>query len=232
LLSESVLASFSQLFFNPNTTASNPDLVKLMKRAGCHTVFIGLESVNPQSLTEMKKGQSLEDIHHAINVVQAAGIHIHGMFVFGFEGDDWNTVEATVRFARNMKLTSVQLLILTPLPGSHLYHQLCAHGRVTSFDWDHYDTHHVVYQPTGFTPFELQHAQIYGHTRLYSLSQGLLKAATGRWVAAGLSFYARKINRDWQKANQRYLRELAASESLPHSATPGSCQNQSGPVPA
>ena len=56
------------------------------------------------------------------------------MFVFGFEGDDWGTVEATVRFARQMKLTSVQLLILTPLPGSELYRSLHAAGRITSYD--------------------------------------------------------------------------------------------------
>lgn len=201
--------------------ARDPELVRLMKRAGCHTVFIGFESVNPQSLTEMKKGQSLEDIRNAIRVVQAAGIHIHGMFVFGFEGDDWNTVEATVRFARQMKLTSVQLLILTPLPGSDLYQQLRAEGRITSFNWDLYDTHHVVYRPAGFSSFELQCAQVYGHTRLYALPGNLLKLATGKWVAAGLSFYARKINRDWQKANQAYLSELSARSRVADAVASG-----------
>lgn len=190
--------------------ARDPNLVRLMKRAGCHTVFIGFESVNPQSLAEMKKSQSLEDIRQAIGVVQGAGIHIHGMFVFGFEEDDWDTVEATIRFARQMKLTSVQLLILTPLPGSELYERLRAAGRIFSFDWNLYDTHHVVYQPGGFTPFELQCAQVHGHTRLYSLPEGLRKLVTGRWVSAGLSFYAWKINRDWQKGNQPYLRKLEA----------------------
>lgn len=188
----------------------DPKLVNLMKRAGCHTVFIGFESMNPQSLTEMKKNQSLADIGNAIDVVQGAGIHIHGMFVFGFDADNWDTVEATVRFARERKLTSVQLLILTPLPGSKLYQQLHAEGRITSFDWELYDTHHVVYRPAGFTPYELQCAQIYGHTRLYTLPEGFRKLACGRWVAAGLSFYAWKINRDWQKGNQAYLRALAA----------------------
>ena len=113
-----------------------------------------------------------------------------------------------------MKLTSVQLLILTPLPGSELYRRLAGEGRITSFDWDLYDTHHVVYRPAGFTPFELQCAQMHGHTRLYTLAEGLKKLATGRLVAAGLSFYALKINRDWQKDNQQYLRKLAA-ESAP-----------------
>ncbi len=194
--------------------ARDPELVRLMKRAGCFTVFMGLESVNPQSLAEMKKNQSLEDIRNAIRVVQAAGIHIHGMFVFGFEADNWETVEATVNFARQMKLTSVQLLILTPLPGSELYQRLNAEGRITSFDWDHYDTHHVVYRPAGFTPLELQRAQIYGHTRLYALRESLRKVATGDWVSAGLSFYAWKLNRRWQQANQPYLRELAASSLI------------------
>ena len=129
--------------------ARDPELVALMKRAGCHTVFIGFESVNPKSLTEMKKNQTLEEIRNAMRVVQDAGIHIHGMFVFGFEEDDWQTVEATVRLAREMKLTSVQLLILTPLPGSELYQRLAGEERLTSRDWDLYDTHHVVFRPDG-----------------------------------------------------------------------------------
>ncbi len=191
--------------------ARDPDLVRLMKRAGCHTVFIGFESVNPKSLQEMKKSQSLEDIRNAIRVVQGAGIHIHGMFVFGFDEDDWPTVEATVHLAREMKLTSVQLLLLTPLPGSELYRRLLIEERLTSRDWDLYDAHHVVFRPAGFAAFELQCAQVYGHSRLYTLREGLRKLITGRLVAASLSFYAWKINRDWQKRNQSYLHELATS---------------------
>jgi radical SAM superfamily enzyme YgiQ (UPF0313 family) len=195
--------------------ARDPELVKLMRRAGCHTVFIGFESVNPKSLAEMKKNQDLNDIRNAIAVIQGAKIHIHGMFVFGFDDDNWNTVEATVAFARETKLTSVQLLILTPLPGSELYQHLLTEKRITSQDWDLFDTHHVVYRPAGFTPFELQCAQVYGHTRLYAFPEGLKKLATGRLVSAGLSFYAWKINRDWQKGNQDYLRELSMSPASP-----------------
>lgn len=202
--------------------AKDPELVGLMKRAGCHTLFIGFESVNSLSLKEMKKSQTVEDISTAVGLIQRAGIHIHGMFVFGFDQDNWETVEATVRFARKMRLTSVQLLILTPLPGSELYRRLSQEGRLTTFDWARYDTHHVVHRPARLTPFELQSAQIYGHSRLYSWPENLLKLATGRWVSAGLSFYAWKINRQWQKRNQAYLHELAAG------ALPGPAGQLSG----
>ena len=209
--------------------ARDPDLVRLMKRAGCHTVFIGFESVNPKSLKEMKKSQSLEDIRHAIRVVRGAGIHIHGMFVFGFEEDDWPTVEATVQLAQEMKLTSVQLLLLTPLPGSELYKRLVKDQRLTSTDWDLYDAHHVVFRPSSFTAFELQCAQVYGHTRLYTIPQGLKKLCTGRFVSAGLSFYAWNINRNWQKQNQPYLRALKDNE-IP--AAPGDTWTDASRRPA
>jgi len=130
-------------------------------------------------------------MREAIRVIHKAGIHIHGMFVFGFESDNWSTVEATLRFAQEMKLTSVQLLILTPLPGSQLYETLKAQGRITSCDWSRFDAHHVVYQPAGLTPFELQRAQIYGHARLYNFRE-LLKRLIAAVCFCGLGALRRQ----------------------------------------
>jgi radical SAM superfamily enzyme YgiQ (UPF0313 family) len=198
--------------------ARDPELVAMMKRTGCHTVFIGFESVNPGSLAAMKKNQDLEDIGHAARVIQGAGIHIHGMFVLGFDGENGTTAEAAVRFAQEAALTSVQLLILTPLPGSELYEQFRDQGRIRTRDWDLYDAHHVVYEPVGQTACDLQRGQVLGHARLYALSQTLQKLVTGRWVSAGLSFYAWKINREWQRRNEAYLRDLAAGGPNPAAA--------------
>ena len=101
--------------------AQDLELVKLMKKAGCYTVFIGFESVNPESLGEIKKSQEVEDIEKAVRVLHKNGIHIHGMFMVGMDNDNWKSVKSTVRFARRARLTSVQFLIVTPLPGSALY---------------------------------------------------------------------------------------------------------------
>ena len=98
--------------------AKDIELVRLMKKAGCHTLFIGFESVNPKSLREMKKKQTLQDIYKAIKILQKNRIHIHGMFVYGFDSDNWQTIRETVNFAKKAKLTSTQFLLLTPLPGT------------------------------------------------------------------------------------------------------------------
>lgn len=195
--------------------ARDPGLLKLMKRAGAHTLFIGFESVNPKSLVEMKKSQEVEEMRAAIEVIHKAGLHIHGMFVFGFESDDMETARKTVEFIKEMGLTSAQLLILTPLPGTELYGRLSAQGRILTNDWNMYDAHHVVFRPTGFTPYELQSAQVNGHAKLYSLAQIAKKVITGRLVSAGLSIYAWRINRRWLKDNADYLSWLSTISSQP-----------------
>jgi radical SAM superfamily enzyme YgiQ (UPF0313 family) len=188
--------------------AGDEELVLLMKKAGCHTVFIGFESVNPASLEEMDKKQTVDDIARAIGVIKRAGIHIHGMFVYGFDEDTWESVEATIRFTRKVQISSLQFLILTPLPGSELYKKLIAENRILSTNWAHYDTHHVVFRPRNFTPYELMRAQLFSHTKLYTWGEMARKLLQGNMIGLGLGYYAKNLNNKWQKINRDYVKGL------------------------
>jgi len=185
--------------------ANDPELVRLMKKSGCRMVFIGFESLNPESLKAMKKKQTVGDISRAVKVLRRRHIHIHGMFVFGFDQDDWNTVKKTVRFARRARLTSSQFMILTPLPGSEFYNKVRAENRLTFGDWTLFDAHHVVFRPLHLAPFDLQRAQIFAHRKFYSLKEQARKLFQGRWIALAISRYARNLNRVWQKRNRTFL---------------------------
>jgi radical SAM superfamily enzyme YgiQ (UPF0313 family) len=182
------------------------ELVRLMKKAGCHTLFIGFESVNPRSLQEMKKKQTVEGITRAIRILRKYHIHIHGMFVYGFDEDDWQTIKETVKFAKKTKLTSTQFLILTPLPGSELYKKISSENRIAFRDWTLYDAHHVVFKPARFSLFDLQRAQIFSHKKFYSMKQTVIRFFKGWWLDIGLAAYARRINRLWQKKNKTFLK--------------------------
>ncbi len=185
------------------------ELVKLMKKAGCQVVFIGFESVNPQSLKAMKKGQTVAEIARAVKVLRRKRIRIHGMFVFGFDEDDWRTVRRTVRFAKKARLTSSQFMILTPLPGSDFYNKVCEQQRIRFRDWNLYDAHHVVFEPKKLAPIDLQRAQIYCHKKFYSLATTLRKMINFKWVDIAIAHYARKLNRHWLKNNRTYLTVLS-----------------------
>jgi len=186
----------------------DPGLIALMKKAGCHTVFIGFESVNPASLKAMNKNQKVADVKQAVKVFRRHGIHIHGMFILGTDQDDLKSVKETVRFARGSGITSVQFLILTPLPGAELYAQLKAANRILFNDWSLYDTHHVVFKPKNFTVPGLQWAQMYSHRKFYSWRQRAKKLMFGNLIGVVINFYAHRLNRVWKKQNKTYLRVL------------------------
>ena len=188
--------------------ARDLELVQLMKKAGCHTVFIGFESVNPASLEAMNKEQSVAEMISAIKVLQQHRIHIHGMFVYGFDEDDWRTVKATVKFAKRAKLTSTQFLILTPLPGSKFYNEISKQNRIKFSDWTLYDAHHVVYQPNRFSLHDLQRAQLFSHKAFYSLREMFKKLLCFKWVDVGLAHYARRLNSLWQERNKTFLKVI------------------------
>jgi len=186
--------------------AKDPELVRLMKKAGCHTLYIGFESVNPESLKAVKKQQTVAEIANAIKVLRKHRIHIHGMFVLGFDQDDWETVKKTVKFAKRSRLNTTQFLILTPLPGSELYQKMDSENRIAFRDWTLYDAHHVVFRPAHFSLFDLQKAQMFCHKKFYSKVQSAKKFFKGKWVDIGIAHYARNLNKTWQKKNKTYLK--------------------------
>ena len=188
--------------------AKDIELVGLMKNAGCHTVYIGLESVNPESLKGMNKKQTVDDIKKAVHVLRRYGINVHGMFVFGFDEDDWKTVKRTIRFAKKSRLTSSQFLILTPLPGSQFFDRITSENRVLFHDWALYDAHHVVFKPALFTLKGLQKAQMSGHARFYSFRETIKHLLHFQWVAVAVAHYARKLNRSWKKKNATFLKAI------------------------
>jgi radical SAM superfamily enzyme YgiQ (UPF0313 family) len=188
--------------------ARDPEMVQLMKKAGCHTLFIGFESVNPASLKAMKKSQSVEDIEQTVRVLRKVRIHVHGMFVFGFDEDDPRTVKETVKFAKRSRLSSSQFLILTPLPGSELYHKMEAEGRIQFKDWSLYDAHHVVFKPFKFSFRSLQWAQIISHQQFYSRFEMIRKFIRGKWFDLGLAHMARELNRTWKRRNRTFMKVM------------------------
>jgi len=188
--------------------AQDEELVGLMKRAGCHTVYIGFESANPDSLEAMNKKQTVEEITAAVKVLQRHRILIHGMFVIGFDQDDWKTVKRTVRFAKRSRLNSTQFLILTPLPGTEFHDRVASEKRIQFQDWALYDAHHAVFRPARFSIFDLQRAQAFSHRKFYSLKQTVKKLFEGKWLDLAIAHYARKLNRTWAKRNRTFLRAI------------------------
>ncbi|MEK7773848.1 MAG: radical SAM protein, partial [Deltaproteobacteria bacterium] len=176
-----------------------------MKKSNCHTVYIGLESINPQTLKAYNKKQSVEDIQNCIRILHKNRIRIHGMFVFGSDMDTTDTIDETVRFAKKNNLESVQFLILTPLPGTKCFNDLNAEGRIITKDWALYDAHHVVYEPRLMSCYDLQAETMMATKEFYSLWQIAKSSVRLDLFNVGIRTYGYTLTKQWIKKNQSFV---------------------------
>ena len=145
--------------------AQDDELIDLMKRSNCVAGTFGFESINPASLQEMKKGQSLDMIEHCIETMHGNNMFVNGFFVFGFENDSKATIQETVKFARENQIDLIGLMPLTPFPGTPQFEEM--KDRILTKFWELYDVQHVVYYPEQMTPFDLYRDTLDGYLKFY-----------------------------------------------------------------
>lgn len=161
--------------------AKDPELLKLAVRSGCHALFMGIESVSEENLRATHKTPNLRiDMGQAIRTIHQAGIEIVGSFVLGLEGDDESAFARTAAFAIEHKLMAAQFAVLTPFPGTEVYRQLEAEGRILDHDWSRYTMSQVVFRPKQMTPERLQEGQAATYRRFYSVPAIFGRSLTGR----------------------------------------------------
>ncbi|MDA8087950.1 MAG: radical SAM protein [Nitrospiraceae bacterium] len=187
--------------------ARDPELLKLLADAGCKKLFVGFESINPRTLELYNKKQNLEEIKTCIDALAAHGISIHGMFVLGADTDDVDTIRKTADFARVLGRGTLQLMMLTPYPGTPIYEQLEMEGRLLHKNWLKYDGLNVVYRPALMGPETLHLETLRGLRKFYSWRYILGQAAAFDFYHAALGLYGKNAVRLALKSAKNYLED-------------------------
>lgn len=149
--------------------ANMPELLDLMSRTGCESLFIGFESINNKSLSNVhKKQNNVTQFEKLVSEIHKRGIMINASFVFGLDGDTKETFDATLKWIVDNKIETVTSHILTPYPGTKLYDDMLKAGRITDFNLSNYNTANVVFKPKNMTADELYNGYIDIYNKIYS----------------------------------------------------------------
>jgi radical SAM superfamily enzyme YgiQ (UPF0313 family) len=144
---------FSQI---STTVLKTPDLIDLAAKSGCTSLFIGIESINKESLKSVNKGfNKVEQYEELFARLRKAGIKPFPSIIFGLDDDTPEQFNTTIEFLMKNKIGNAYFWILTPLPGTKLYEEMDKDKRILSADWSRYNLSDVVFQPKNFTPDEL-----------------------------------------------------------------------------
>lgn len=154
-----------------------PGLLEKATAAGLRSLFVGFETLNPANLRQQHKYQNLtEDYSTAIKRLHDLGVMINASFVFGMDDDDGSVFGRTVDWAVRHGIETATFHILTPYPGTALYKRMQMEGRITTSDWNLYDTRHTVFKPRQIGAEELE-AGYWSAYRQFYRWENITKAA-------------------------------------------------------
>jgi radical SAM superfamily enzyme YgiQ (UPF0313 family) len=154
--------------------AEDPELLSLMRDAGCQQVLIGLESPRRASLdgVELKRNWKMRQQEHyksAIERIQSYGITVNGCFIMGLDGDTPEIFDDVLQFVRESGLYEVQVTFLTAFPGTPLYQRLKAEGRILRDEaWELCTLFDINFRPSDMTVEQLQSGFLGLVKQLYS----------------------------------------------------------------
>lgn len=148
--------------------AQDDELLDLFVAAGCNTLIIGLESVSEATLDDMAKGINFcLTYDQAIARIQERGLAVVGNFIVGFDTDTIEVFRDTLDFIQRTKILYPFFSILNPMPGTKLFDDYLAEGRLDHTDWHLYDTRHVVAKPRHMTREELSDGYVWLYEQAY-----------------------------------------------------------------
>ncbi len=154
--------------------AEDPELLQLMKEAGCQEILIGFESPRREGLEgiELKrnwKASQLEVYRSAVDTIQAHGIRVNACFVLGLDGDGPEVFDAVEQFVDDTLPFDVQITVMTAFPGTPLYSRLRDEGRLLEDGaWEKCTLFDVNFRPRRMSVEQLEDGLINLAFRLYS----------------------------------------------------------------
>ena len=97
------------------------ETLRAQKEAGCRLLIVGYESGNAQILKNIKKGATVERARDFTRDTKKLGLVVHGDFIIGLPGETRETIEQTIKFAKELDVETIQVSLAHAYPGTELY---------------------------------------------------------------------------------------------------------------
>ena len=149
------------------------DLLRRMREAGLHLIMYGYEAGNQRILDIIRKKTTINQALQATRDTKRAGINTLGLFILGMHGENRETCEQTIRFAKELDCDFAKFNLAIPFPGTGFYEMYKDKLKDQSFEnftsWQSwlFPSKEVIYAPEGMSPEELISLQRKAMFRFY-----------------------------------------------------------------
>jgi radical SAM superfamily enzyme YgiQ (UPF0313 family) len=187
------------------------ELIDLAAKGGLKILFIGIESVNPETLKSYKKTLNLKRLlndkyYEHIDNIRRGGIAVLGAFLLGNDDDSLSSFDATLEFIKSSHLDIIQITKPTPLPGTQFWDQLSAEGRIIKLDfpkdWEKFRLTKMVYVPEKMSIEDVYEGFTYVKNKYFSWPETVKRTFSTLLTTKNLitTVMAYKFNQSYRKA--------------------------------
>ncbi len=179
------------------------ELLKLAVRSGCISLFVGIESIDQETLDAAHKSfNKVKNYEDNIRMIRKAGINVVGAFIFGFDQDTPATLDKIYDFSMRNRLSMVNTGIMTPFPGTEVYEKAKREGRIFDDNWEHYTGANLVWHHPTMGKEEMEKAYQAFPRRFYTWSSILKRFWANR---AHPAYYLALNFAHWWRAHNRQV---------------------------
>jgi hopanoid biosynthesis associated radical SAM protein HpnJ len=133
--------------------------LEVLANNGCRLFVVGYETGNQQILHNIKKGMLVDVARKFTKDCHELGIKIHGTFILGLPGESKETIQETIRFAKDVNPHTIQISLAAPYPGTFLYKQAKENGWFDTNNADLVDDNGLQIAPLHYP--HLSHSEIF-----------------------------------------------------------------------
>ena len=134
----------------------NGDRIEDMRRSGNQWVLMGIESGDPETLADFRKGIKPSQSHEAVRLLQRNDVFAQGTFIIGNRRDTHKSIEGLRSFIEDLNPDLAIYMIMTPFPGTPFYDDASRNGWIEDHNWANYDMIHAVMPTETLSRMEVQ----------------------------------------------------------------------------
>jgi radical SAM superfamily enzyme YgiQ (UPF0313 family) len=114
---------------NTRSDNVNREMLKLMKKAGCHTLNLGADSCSQTILNNMNKNERVKQVEKTVKIIKEMGFSLFTYCTFGHKGETKETMKKTIDWIVNkLKPDYTTFTIAVPIYGTVFYDYLKKNG--------------------------------------------------------------------------------------------------------
>ena len=162
----------------------DPELLALMKKAGCWMISLGIETGDPNLLAQHRQNPDLNMMREKIMEIKRAGIRVKGLLMMGLPGETELSIRTSQQYVYSLPIDDFNLAKFTPFPGSPVYttikEQQDAIGTFDE-DWEKMDCMQFLFIPKGIEKERMEELFIDFYKQHFMRFQVLLGYLTMLW---------------------------------------------------